>query len=283
MAEPFGIVAGAVSIAATFNACVECFEYVQLGRHFGRDFQTNQIKLDCCKLRLTRWGESVDIHNDPELGYLEPKPTELQTAKKTLFQILALFEDTAKISNQYKLKAKAGDDISVFSTNDMDPSLRGLNNMMRELAIKRQKNSNLLKITTWALYRSSDFKQLIENITILIGQLETLFPASSAQRTVLVTQEMAVIKNAQELQLLEDAAQNVDKLLHAAVKEARTGHRYLNVAAAGQSKVQNGDVIDSNWQGSAIGSSNLYDGVRAEGNAKVLNGNKYGGKDFWED
>ena len=129
MAEPFGIVAGAVSIAATFNACVECFEYVQLGRHFGRDFQTNQIKLDCSKLRLTRWGESVDIHNDPELGYLEPKPTELQTAKKTLFQILALFEDTAKISNQYKLKAKAGDDISVFSTNDMDPSLRGLNNM----------------------------------------------------------------------------------------------------------------------------------------------------------
>ena len=185
MAEPFGIVAGAVGIAGAFSACVECFEYIQLGRHFGRDFQTYQIKLDCARLRLTRWGESVDIRNDPELSYLNPKPTEVQTAKKTLFQILVLFEDTSKISNKYKLEAKAGDDISVFSSNDMDPSVRGLNNMMRELAIKRQKNSSLLKITTWALYRSSDFKQLIENIIILIEQLENLFPASSAQRTKL--------------------------------------------------------------------------------------------------
>ena len=56
----------------------------------------------------------------------------------------------------------------------------------------------------------------------------------------------------------------------------------MNVAAAGQVKVQNGDFIGGNWQGSAIGSSRVYDGVRAEGNAEVFNGNKYGGKDFWE-
>ena len=283
MAEPFGIVAGAVGIAVAFSACVECFEYIQLGRHFGQDFQTNQIILDCARLRLTRWGESVNIYNDPKLGYLDPSPTEVTTANNTLLQILVLFEDSAKISNQYKLKAKKGDDISVYSSNDMDPSSRWLSNKMRELAIKRQKSSSLLKMTTWALYHSSEFKQLIESITKLIDQLEKLFPASLAQRTELVTQETAVIKNAKELQLLEDAAQNVDKLLHAAAKEARTGHQYLNVVAVGQATVQNGDAFGSNWEGSAIGSSHLYDGVRAEGNAKVLNGNKYGGKDFWDD
>ena len=93
---------------------------------------------------------------------------------------------------------------------------------------------------------------------------------------------MAETKNAQELQLLEDAAQNVDKLLHAAAKEARTGYQYLDIAAAGEAKVQTVDVIGSNWQGSAIGSSHVYDGIRAEGNAKVLNGNKHEGKDFLE-
>ena len=165
----------------------------------------------------------------------------------------------------------------------MDPPFRWLNNKMRELAIKQQKSTSPLRLTTWALFHSSEFKQLIQNITILIGQLETLFPASSAQRTKLLTQETAEIKNSRELQLLEDAAQNVDKLLHAAAKEARTGHRYLNVVAVGQAETQNGDEIGSNWEGSAIGSSHLYDGVRAEGNAKVLNGNKYGGKDFWYD
>lgn len=283
MAEPFGIVAGAVGIAVAFSACVECFEHIQLGRHFGRGFQTNQIILDCARLRLTRWGESVNIYNDPKLGHLDPNPPEVRTANDTLLQILVLFEDTAKISTQYKLKARAGDDFSVILSNDMDPSVRWLNNKMRDLAIKRQKSTSLLKTTKWALYHSSEFKQLIEEIVILIEQLENLFPASSAQRTKLVTQEAAEIKNVQELQLLEDAAQSVDKLLHAAAKEARTGHQYLNVVAVGQAKVSNGDAFGSNWGGSAIGSSHLYDGVRAEGNAKVLNGNRYGGKDFFDD
>lgn len=34
MAEPFGIVSGTVGIASAFTACVDCFEYIQLGRHF---------------------------------------------------------------------------------------------------------------------------------------------------------------------------------------------------------------------------------------------------------
>jgi hypothetical protein len=50
MAEPFGIAAGAVGIAAAFTACVDCFGYVQLGRHFGRDFQTDVLALWYCNI-----------------------------------------------------------------------------------------------------------------------------------------------------------------------------------------------------------------------------------------
>jgi hypothetical protein len=56
MSYPFGITAGAIGIAAAFTACVDCFGYVQLGRHFGRDFQTDLLALNCARLRLTRWG-----------------------------------------------------------------------------------------------------------------------------------------------------------------------------------------------------------------------------------
>ena len=35
MAESFGIVAGAVGIAAAFTACVDCFGYVRFARHYG--------------------------------------------------------------------------------------------------------------------------------------------------------------------------------------------------------------------------------------------------------
>jgi hypothetical protein len=68
MAEPFGILSGAVSIAAAFTACVDCFEYVKLGRRFGRDFQTSQLSLTCARLRLSRWGVAVRVYDDPQLG-----------------------------------------------------------------------------------------------------------------------------------------------------------------------------------------------------------------------
>ena len=48
MAELFGIVAGTLSVAGLFNNAVDCFEYIQLGRNFGTDYQTCRIRLDIC-------------------------------------------------------------------------------------------------------------------------------------------------------------------------------------------------------------------------------------------
>ena len=110
MAEPFGIAAGAVGIAAAFTACVDSFGYVQLGRHFGRDFQTDILALNFARLRLTRWGQAVNIYDDPKLDRPDATPAEIQAAKDTLHHILQLFADTAKISKKYKLNTNAGDD-----------------------------------------------------------------------------------------------------------------------------------------------------------------------------
>jgi hypothetical protein len=84
MAEPFGIAAGAVDIAAAFTARVVCFDYVQHGHHFGRDYQTELISLACARLRLTRWGEAVNILEDPKLGRPDASPPEVQTAQNAL-------------------------------------------------------------------------------------------------------------------------------------------------------------------------------------------------------
>ena len=84
MAEPFGIAAGAIGIATAFTACIDCFEYIQIGRHFGRDFQTDLLSLSCARLRLTRWGESVNIYSDPELGKPDATAPEIKFVKDTL-------------------------------------------------------------------------------------------------------------------------------------------------------------------------------------------------------
>lgn len=65
-----------------------------------------------------------------------------------------------------------------------------LDNRMKELAMKRQKGSWFLKLTSWAVYYRAEFRHLLDNITSLIDNIEKLFPAPQAQIT-LVRQEMA--------------------------------------------------------------------------------------------
>jgi hypothetical protein len=81
--------------------------------------------------------------------------------------------------------------------------------------------------------------------------------------------------------LVESAAQDVDSLLQAAAKEALTGHQYLNIVITG--KAHTGDAFSSNWKGEAKGASHKYNGVEVDKDGKALMGNKYGGKDFWDD
>ncbi|KFY03085.1 hypothetical protein O988_01698 [Pseudogymnoascus sp. VKM F-3808] len=279
MAEPFGIVAGAIGIASAFTACVDCFEYVQFGRHFGRDFQTSQLALACARLRLTRWGESVNIYGDAKLGRQNATATEIQLAKDVLLQILVLLADTKGTSKKYKLTAKADEDLSAYSTGDMDPKMVVLDNKMKSMAIQRQKNGRFLKLASWALYHRSSLKDLLEQIVSLLDEIERLFPAPRSQ-TTLVQQEIAEIGDKESLELIADAATGVDSLLQKTVKEVIAGHQYSNIGIKGQAHT--GDAYSSDWSGGAIGASHKYDGIKVEEGGKALVGNQYGGKDFWD-
>ncbi|KFX89984.1 hypothetical protein V490_06715 [Pseudogymnoascus sp. VKM F-3557] len=280
MAEPFGIFAGAVSIASAFTACVDCFEYIQLGRHFGRDFQTNLITLDCARLRLTRWGTAVDVYGDAKLGHPEATTAEIQTAKDTMFQILALFADTDNISKKYRLDARSSDNLPTYLPSDMVGRITALHNKMRELAIKRQNGSTFLKATSWAIHDRSELKQLTDEVVVLIDNLEKLFPGA-AGRARLVEQEVKEIPNPQDLQLIAKCAEGVDSLLEDTAKKALIGHRYSNIDIKGHALT--GDLIAQDWQGSMAGASHTYNGLTVGEGAKALIGNQLGGKGFWED
>lgn len=278
MATVFGVVGGAVSIATAFTACVDCFNYVQLGRHFGRDHQTVLLVLDAERLRLTRWGAAVGIYHDPKLGKASATAEEVSNAKAIMFQLLSLFEDSAKVSEKYKLSARAGEDLAVLNQSDFNPLVLDLSNSMRLLARKRQKVISPLKVVTWALYHRAESKELSESIGRLLDKLEEAFPAHGS--VTLAQQEVAGIRDPGTLELLTKATQDIDSILHAAAKDALTGHRYLNVSLDG--KGQLGDAFSSDWTKGAVGAGHTYDNVKVNQGAQGLLENKYGGKDFWE-
>jgi Prion-inhibition and propagation len=94
MAEPLGIIADTIGISSAFTTRVDCFEYIQLGRHFGRDIQTDLLALSCARLRLTPWVVSVHTYDGLKLGRPDATAAEIRTAKDTLLQILALSVST---------------------------------------------------------------------------------------------------------------------------------------------------------------------------------------------
>ncbi|KAI1161369.1 small s protein [Nemania serpens] len=279
MSDPFSIAAGAISIATAFTACIDCFNYIQLGRHFGRDYQTCVLLLGCEKMRLARWGEAVHVDKDPMLGKPDAILEETQMAKRTLLQILILFADTEKISKTHKLSAKAGADLPTLTINELDLAVAAYCNKMKEISVKRQQASSFLKRTSWAIYHKSEFEELITNISKLIDHLERLFPAPKPQLEP-TRDETARNYSGQSLQSLGNASCDIDSTARAASIEAILGHHYSNIAVDGKAQV--GDTFSDDWQG-AHGVSHRYHGVLIGKSGKALLGNKYGGRGFWDD
>jgi hypothetical protein len=280
MAEPFGIAAGAIGIAAAFTTCVDVFEYIHLGRRFGKDFQTSQLKLTVLRLRLSRWGEAVRIYDDHQLGNPAASEAEIQAAKDTLLQILVLMDDSNKISKKFAINGNAG----AISREEMatDAALIAVNNSMRQLAIKRQKGASLVKLAGWAIHHGAALQTLIDNISGLVGDLETLIPAPEAEKK-LAKQEVDVLEDEDQVRALASASEGVDSTLHDATIEL-SGHKFTNIDIQGEKDVAilNGNAFAADYTGElGKGAAHMFDGVKIKGTdgLRVLNGDKHGGID----
>ena len=56
-----GLALSAVSVAALFTTCVDCFNIVVSAREIDRDYELLCTELSLQKLRLFLWGESVGL------------------------------------------------------------------------------------------------------------------------------------------------------------------------------------------------------------------------------
>lgn len=293
MAEVFGIIAGAVNIATTFSAVIEVFDYVQLGRRFGRDYQTSQLKLTLLRLRLSRWGEAVDVYNDPQLGDPSATPAEIKAAKDTLLQILVLFEDSCKISKKFAVRDAAGSPPPADPAAEPDlAAALAVENKMKSLAKRRQKGSSFSRLTSWAVHHGTALKTLIDDISALAGDLEALFPAPKERTRALAEQEVSVVQGESEAKALAQASDKLDEVIHEAVAAAgdgRRGHTYKDVEISGADIVANGTAYFDNFNYGAAGpggelpsgASHSFEGIKIQGNGKtvVQNGDRFGGAD----
>lgn len=90
--DPASFAISVAGLVGIFNACMDCFEYIQLGRSFGEDFGKCMLRLDVVRLRMSRWGTAAGLSP----GFRRFKPAsvsreEYDVAEDLLQQIQALF------------------------------------------------------------------------------------------------------------------------------------------------------------------------------------------------
>jgi hypothetical protein len=80
---------------------MECFDYIQLSRSFGKDYGKCLLRL-----RFSRWGETTGVASASLVNDRLAVPEEdFRLAESLLQQIQDSFEDTEKISRRYQKHA----------------------------------------------------------------------------------------------------------------------------------------------------------------------------------
>ncbi|KAI8657167.1 hypothetical protein NCS57_01094400 [Fusarium keratoplasticum] len=277
MAETFGIVTGAIGLAGLFQQCVECFEYIQLGRHFVQDFGRCRLKLDIAKRRLNRWGEAVKIHENPQ--FTDTKSEEIQ---EVLEEIANLFDTIQRSSKRYERKAPK-EELECLSDENLQPVFRGLHARWGKISPPKQRDVSLIKKATWALYDAKYFEKLIGEVTGFVDDLEKIYPAEQAQRR-LVQIEIEDISDEESLTVLQETTNGTDSLLAAAVKEKANNIAVTNYAREIQGEDNAKVRLGNDWSTSALSTAigiddrtrNEAGSVVAKGSSTVHIGNRYG-------
>lgn len=275
MAETAGLIIGAVSLTTIFTTCVDCFEYVQLGRNFGKDYQRALLKLDIAKLRLSRWADVVDESRN-QYRVSVGTSAEAEKVKEILGEIVDCFAAAEKVSQRFKTKSSSTE-LQVYDVNtNLEPSLRTMHDKMRDLALERQCRSTVRQKTAWALYEKKHFDRLISDVVELVDDLNQLFPATQQRQSELVVEEIREIKSQPAFAEVETAAEGIDTLLASSIQQAlaaQGSHNFTKNTATDEANAQYGDEYTRGAQ--HAGSGHIYNENLASGKAKAQYGNRY--------
>ncbi|KAI1110207.1 heterokaryon incompatibility protein s [Nemania sp. NC0429] len=289
MAETFGVVASALSVAALFNNCVTCFEYIQLGRHFAQDFERCQLKLDVARTRLSRWGQAVGINQDPRFATDKPGDEPVQQVQDILEEIDQLFQNLENASKRYTRRAKK-EDLEHLQIEAMQPVARKVHSRLDAIVTQRQKATSFVRKATWALYDGKNFEKLVNEVAGFVDALEKLFPGNEAVRHTLVEMEIEEVDDEPSLGALQNAAANTDIVLAQVVAKkletigARNYAKEIQSDESARVRVGNewADAVLNRMLGSPGHTTNETGSINAKGSSGVHIGDSFGSRSIFD-
>ncbi len=187
MAEVFGVVASAISIAALFTACIEAFDVIKAAQSQELDFHKAVLKLNIEKCRLYTWGEAMGLTSTTS----EPQASPIDSfgfrplVIETLRMLLRLFSDTSKLQDRYGCRTEImntpSTDLAVTSV-DTD-HVRNLSFCFADFTLHEGKaDKRLKKKLQWVVHDRKKFPALVADVKDFVDGLQDITKCLSSVR-----------------------------------------------------------------------------------------------------
>jgi hypothetical protein len=208
-----GLALGIAGIAGLFSTCLDCFQLIQRGRAFEKDYRILETKLDNQELRFSAWGRACGLIDIIEGGSnpLESMPEIKTRIQKTLECIRELFQDEKELKKRYGLRpleeAPSGSSAGLLtdaqSGSDSVASRRGIGTFF--LRKKQQRAVGFFGSARWAICDRDKLSELINHLKDFNDDLEAMTRIMDIPRKQRIIVEYEV-EEITELEVLEEVA-----------------------------------------------------------------------------
>ena len=288
--ETAGLVIGTLGLAALFETCMTCFDYIDTGRQYGKDYQRFAISMRSLELRMSRWWDVARL----QAGTARMSKDAESQIKDLLGEITSDLQEAQKRAQKYNNPTMA-DDGSV--------RLETLAENFQRQANIRQRRTPLGNVIKWALRDQTKCKRLIKSIKNAVEELEGVLPqtAHDSQLT-----HRAAVEDAQQLvqpaeveepteanatpdiEILHDAADNdpvLQQVLEIVARNA-SGDEIRDIFTSDKARVALDDFVASDYKGPAPVERQhrrIIQNVKTSGEGRLLVGKTYGGTGPFDD
>ena len=220
--EPVGLALGIAGLAGLFSTCIDCFNIVQEGRYFGRDYWILEAKYANQRLRLQTWGRACGIADARNRTTTVPWNEDVRLAvESTLQRMAGLFQDHKALHSRYGLstvksesgKATASAILGTLASKlqARASSLVGAHTEVAAPWPSFQRRPALPATIRWAVSDKGKFADLVQHLKDFNDDLEALtteLDVRQRQRD-LIREEVGSIIDVEELETIETARMDV--------------------------------------------------------------------------
>ena len=225
-----GLVLSAVSVAALFTTCIECFDIVVAGKNFSEDYEqlcalvslhsrlcihmlTSIPQFSLQRARFGLWGESVGLIPNPcdgrRLRYNKniDRPDIKPGVERILNNIKSLLAEAGRVDKRYGLNADLARGSDVSTSRGIDIFKDSFDRFKSRIR-KHQKDTSAWRVTRWAIHDATKFEDMINRLEKFVDGLESITKSLGLleQQHARLREEIEDLSDVQSLKLLRDAS-----------------------------------------------------------------------------